>query len=94
MSGSPAHDTAECRELFARLSAYLDGELSAEERRRIEEHLCDCPPCVEFIASLRRTVDLCRGFDPGAAPPALAPELKQQLLAAYQKACESRGRKQ
>lgn len=86
MPGSHAHDAAECRELFARLSAYLDGELSAQERRQIEEHLCGCPPCVEFIESLRRTVDLCHGFEPEGELPPVGPELKQKLLAAFRAA--------
>ncbi|MGQ9636000.1 MAG: anti-sigma factor family protein [Bryobacteraceae bacterium] len=80
---------SECLELFERLSAYLDGELPVEERRRIEEHICGCPPCVEFLESLRRTVDLCLGLEPDAPPPPIPAELKKRLLAAYQKARES-----
>lgn len=94
MPGALNHNSAECRELFARLSAYLDGELAAEERRQIEEHLCDCPPCVEFIESLRRTVDLCHGFEPEGDPPPVKPELKQKLLEAFQKARQSCGSEQ
>jgi anti-sigma factor RsiW len=79
---------SECLELLEQLSAYLDGELTADERRRIEEHICGCPPCVEFIESLRRTVDLCHGLELDAPPPSVPSELKQRLLAAYQKARE------
>jgi len=85
--GAPSED---CKELFGRLSAYLDGELSPEACREIEEHLCDCPPCIEFINSFRRTVDLCRRFEPSGAPAPVSPEAKQQLLAVLRRALDSR----
>jgi anti-sigma factor (TIGR02949 family) len=75
----------DCNELFARLSAYLDGELSRQERDEIERHLADCPPCVEFVRSLRTTVDLCRDFEPSGAPPPVPDELKRKLLTLLQR---------
>jgi anti-sigma factor RsiW len=74
----------DCRELFARLSEYLDEELTPEARREMEQHLCDCAPCVEFLDSLRRTIDLCRQFEPADAPQPLSREVNEQLLAALQ----------
>jgi len=76
--------------LFAQLSAYLDGELPAEARRHIEEHLCDCPPCVEFINSLRRTVDLCHGLEASAAPRPLPDDVRRRMLQACLDALRSR----
>ena len=75
-------DAGGCREVFAELSAYLDGELAPEVRRELEEHLCGCPPCIEFMQSLRRTVDLCRQFEPGEAPSPLTTQARDQLMAA------------
>jgi anti-sigma factor RsiW len=80
----------DCRELFAQLSEYLDEELTPEARREMEEHLCDCPPCVEFLGSLRRTIDLCRQFEPGGSPQPLSREAKQQLLASFQRMLATR----
>jgi anti-sigma factor RsiW len=37
-------------------SAYLDGELRADDRGRIDSHTHMCPPCARFMAGLRRTV--------------------------------------
>jgi len=51
---------ANCREMFNRVSAYLDGELPAAECREIERHCQGCDRCAEFIDSLRHTVGLCR----------------------------------
>lgn len=47
---------------------YLDGEMTASARARIEQHLRDCSPCLEafdFEAELRRVVsDKCREHVP------------------------------
>ncbi len=37
-------------------SAYLDGELGADDRGRVDSHTHLCPPCARFMAGLRRTV--------------------------------------
>ncbi len=41
----------------ARLSEFLDGELEAAERARVEEHVQWCPECRRMLESLRRTVE-------------------------------------
>jgi len=84
------HGAENCREIFAGLSEYMDGELTPEARRELEEHLCGCPPCVEFVESLRRTVDFCRGFRPEDTPSPLSSEAREQLLAACRKMLASR----
>jgi len=40
------------------LSAYLDGELDARQRARIERHLATCSACQHELATLRATVEL------------------------------------
>lgn len=82
-----------CREIFAELSAYLDAELPPDACREIDEHLSDCAPCVEFVNSLRRTVELCRKYKAGAIPDPLSQAARQRLLAAYQKMLAARGGK-
>jgi len=59
-----AHDHANCRALFARLSELIDRELPPAERRRLEGHLRACLHCRVCAATLRRTVDLCRSLEP------------------------------
>ena len=46
-----------CRQAVALMTAYLDGELDARDRARLESHLADCPHCSEYLAQLRVTVD-------------------------------------
>jgi anti-sigma factor (TIGR02949 family) len=43
----------ECREVIELLTEYLDGAMSAEDRRALEAHLANCSACVEFLVSLR-----------------------------------------
>ena len=74
-------DARKCQELFSRLSEYLDGELDAGICSEIDSHLGDCPPCVAFMESLRRTVSLLKGF-PAKPMPA---GLKQEILDAARK---------
>jgi hypothetical protein len=42
------------------LSAFLDGQLSAADRGRVERHLQECADCRAELASLRQTVSLLR----------------------------------
>ncbi len=51
-----------------RLSEYLDGELEAAERTRLEAHLADCEECAATLEQLRRVV--ARARDAEDRPPA------------------------
>ena len=77
--------TEKCRELFAMLSDYLNLDLPPEACREVESHLAGCPPCVEFAESLRKTVDLCRGYRPAEMPEPLGEAARKQLFDAWQK---------
>lgn len=79
MSGD-AHGALACRELFARLSEFLDEELDDSLCERIEAHLEDCEPCVAFIDSLQATVEMIRE-QPAGSP--LPPGLRRELVEAY-----------
>lgn len=47
-----------CEEIIASLLDYLSGELAPEQERRFEQHLADCPACVSYLRSYKRTVEL------------------------------------
>lgn len=68
-----------CRELFERLSEYLDGELPPEVRQEIRRHMDGCAPCVNFARTLRKTADLCRRLPTQTLPPDLAANLHALL---------------
>ncbi len=51
----------DCKEIFERLGDYIDHELDPDMCDEIEKHIEDCEPCVAFINTLRKTVELFRG---------------------------------
>ncbi len=73
----------DCRELFARLSEYVDDELSEELCTEIQRHLADCAPCVNFAHTLRTTAELCRRLPSRPIPPEVAAELHAILSREY-----------
>ena len=85
------HQPEDCKQVFALLSEYLNLELPPEACRDIEHHLEGCPPCVEFVESLRKTIDLCRSYAPAEIPPPLGAKARADLEQAYQKMRASRG---
>jgi anti-sigma factor (TIGR02949 family) len=49
----------DCDDLLQELSDYLHGDLSADRKAALHEHLEDCPPCFEtadFQEQLRRLI--------------------------------------
>lgn len=81
----PHERSDKCKEVFSLLSEYLNLELPPDACRRIETHLAHCPPCIEFVESLRKTVELCRHYQPGALPEPIGEQAREQLLDAYQR---------
>jgi RNA polymerase sigma-70 factor (ECF subfamily) len=74
----PAKRPAQCREIFADLSEYLDGRLSPESCDSLRGHIEACPACVAFIQDLKRAIDRCRSFD--LCPEAEAQPVLRRLL--------------
>ncbi len=81
MSHGHGRDSESCREMFARLSEYMDGELDPEICSSIDDHMEDCPPCRAFLESLRRTVSLSRELPKLEIPE----EMVRELVDAYKK---------
>jgi anti-sigma factor RsiW len=59
-----ASATAEmsCRELVERVTAYLEGALSAAETRALERHLEECEGCEAYLDQFRRTIEAVGGL--------------------------------
>jgi len=75
-----------CRELFSRLSEYVDGELDPEICAGIENHMEGCAPCEAFVESLRRTIELTQRLPAHELPD----EMIRDLVEAYNKARATR----
>ena len=50
-------------ELENLVSDYLDGQLGADRRAAVDEHLAACAACRELVAGVRRAVALCRSAE-------------------------------
>lgn len=79
-----------CKEIFAQLSDYLNLDLPPDACAQIEKHLAGCAPCIDFVESLRKTVQLCRQYRPAELPGELGAQAREQLLDAYRKAMSAR----
>lgn len=70
----------DCKAVEEKLSAYLDGQLSAEEMRLVDAHLKTCPACQDELSSLEGTIALLHSLE-AVAPPV---ELKEKILGRVQ----------
>jgi RNA polymerase sigma-70 factor (ECF subfamily) len=73
-----AKRSAECREIFANLSEYLDGKLPPTTCDAMRQHIEGCPACVAFIRDLKQAIDRCRSLD--VCPDREAPAVLRRLL--------------
>jgi anti-sigma factor RsiW len=85
------HDPG-CRQIFEALSEYLDGELSPEECRHLESHMAGCAPCIEFLETLKRSIQLSRRLEVVEPPPAMPENVKARLTEAWQAALSRKAR--
>lgn len=70
-----------CSDVLARLSDYVDGDLPAAERARVEDHLRGCDGCARFGGEFSSTVRAVRAHlaVAGEVPPALRERLRRAL---------------
>jgi RNA polymerase sigma-70 factor (ECF subfamily) len=73
---------AECRDLFANLSEYLDGRVEPLSCEHMREHIEACPSCVAFLRDLRAAIDRCRSLEI-PCDSAVAPRLRAILTREY-----------
>ena len=71
-----------CASGVALLMEYLEGELPADVRAAIEQHVAGCPRCVAFVESYNATPRILRD----ATAAALPADLEASLLAAVRAA--------
>jgi anti-sigma factor RsiW len=73
-----------CREFTEFLHEYLFGNLPAAERAEFDKHLAECPWCVAYLDSYRKTIQLEQAAFAASQdepPPTDAPEeLIQAIL--------------
>jgi hypothetical protein len=69
-----------CRDIFRHICENLDENMDSPECREIRKHMDDCPDCVAYLDSLKKTVRLYRVYPspkvPGTAHRRLIAKLK------------------
>ena len=77
-------DDLACIEVVEIATAYLDGELTPADARRLERHLETCPGCTDYLAQMRTIAGSLGGLSEDAIPA----DVRAALVAAFR---ESRG---
>jgi predicted anti-sigma-YlaC factor YlaD len=68
-----------CHEVIDLLSDYIEGALSTDDRRRVDEHLAECDGCETYLDQMRESIRLI-----GMVPEDQVPdEQKTALLSAF-----------
>lgn len=62
----------DCNQVLANLSDYVDGDVSAELRKALEEHLARCRRCSVVLDTTRRTLRIVLDAEPFEVPLAAA----------------------
>lgn len=67
-----------CKELTDMLCDYIEGVLAPDTQEELDEHFKDCPPCVAFLNTYKKTSELCRQtLGQIEIPPALEAKLNE-----------------
>jgi anti-sigma factor (TIGR02949 family) len=67
-----------CKEFLQELSDYLDENIDAELRQKLEAHISECPNCWVIADTTRRTVHIYKGMEPYPVPA----DVQSRLMAA------------
>jgi anti-sigma factor RsiW len=73
------HDEMTCRQLVELVTDYLEGRLPEHDRVLFEAHVAECSHCVEYVAQMRRAIDVLGELSAEAIDPAR----ELELLAAF-----------
>jgi anti-sigma factor RsiW len=76
----------ECSDVQEKLSAYVDGMVSSEEKMFIDEHLKVCQKCNDSLAALKKTLQYVRDLEEVEPPPWLV----QKVMARVREEAEQR----
>ncbi len=71
------NDHDHCREMFKKLSEYIDGELDQSICDAIEEHANNCVACFSCLETLKRTVAICKNLKDQPVPVEFSRKLRE-----------------
>jgi anti-sigma factor (TIGR02949 family) len=70
-----------CKEFLQELNEYLDENIDAELRRKLEAHINNCPNCFVILDTTKRTVQVYKGMEAQVIPQ----EVHTRLMTAIEK---------
>jgi anti-sigma factor RsiW len=57
-----------CKEFLQELTDYLDDAADQELRRRLDQHVTECPNCFVILDTTKRTISVYKGMEPQVIP--------------------------
>ena len=70
-----------CKELVEVITDYLEGTLPERDRARFDAHILTCPPCREYVAEMRTTLQLTGRL----TVDSISSSARDELLRAYRR---------
>lgn len=68
-----------CKQFLDELSDYLDEKTDPELRRKLEQHISDCPNCWVICDTTKKTIQIYKGMDPYPIPADIRARLMSAL---------------
>jgi anti-sigma factor RsiW len=68
-----------CRELVEVITDYIEGTMPSHDRERFDQHLTECPYCVNYVDQMRETIDTLGDLREESIPP----DTREELLEAF-----------
>ena len=70
-----------CKDFLSELNEYFDETTDAEIRRRVEEHVSECPNCFVVFDTTKKTLQIYKGMEPQPIPQ----DVHSRLMAVLEK---------
>jgi hypothetical protein len=68
-----------CKQFLDELSDYLDEKTDAELRKKLEDHINECPNCWVICDTTKKTIQIYKGMDPYPIPQDIHSRLMSAL---------------
>ncbi len=69
-----------CKQFLQELNDYLDPNVDADLKRRLQSHVSECPNCFVLVDTTQRTLQVYKGIEPQTIPE----DVKVRLLKALE----------
>jgi predicted anti-sigma-YlaC factor YlaD len=69
-----------CKQFLDELSDYLDEKTDETLRKKLEQHINECPNCWVICDTTKKTIQIYKGMDPFP----IAPEIHSRLMSALE----------